>query len=277
MSVFPSLLLMHLPRVFRAGLLAACLLLSPALLLADTPFVTTNIVVGTYIYDLPSPPPVTVLPNSRVVFTLAYDSSVVRSVQWFYNGKALTATGTSLTLSNVTSANAGVYTVQVKTTYDNYTATMAEITLRVEAPPRLRLLNLSTRVTINAAQPSVINGLVVSASQPGLSETKTLLIRAAGPTLANYGVKDALSDPEFHLYDSTGTEIFFVSVAVVPSPADTAAAQVGAFPLLSASEPRILAGLKPGVYSIKVNSAHGNTGTALLEIYEVPDPVVGGG
>jgi hypothetical protein len=49
--------------------------------------------------------------------------------------------------------------------------------------------------------------------------------------------------------------------------------QVQAFPLAAGSQDAaLLVNLPPGLYSAQVGSVDGSTGTALVEVYEVPSP-----
>jgi hypothetical protein len=114
----------------------------------------------------------------------------------------------------------------------------------------------------------VIAGFVIGGSGPC-----TVLIRAVGPTLANYGVTGVLADPKLTLYaGSTQTaENDNWSDATNASAISTAATTVGASVLASGSkDAAILVTLQPGIYSAKVSGIANTTGVALVEVYEAP-------
>jgi len=126
------------------------------------------------------------------------------------------------------------------------------------------LINASTRAYVGTGDAVLIPGFVVSGSG-----TVRLLVRAVGPTLANYGVSGFLADPLLTLYrDST-------VIAINDnwgSGADLAAAAVGvgAFALPSSSkDAALLVTLPAGAYSAVVSGVGNTTGTALVELYVV--------
>ena len=127
------------------------------------------------------------------------------------------------------------------------------------------LVNLSARGQVKLGSP-LIAGLIVSGS-----EAKPILIRAVGPTLANYGVASALRNPTLTLYHE-GTVIQANDDWDSSTRAGvTAAAQmIGAFPLVNGGrDAALLVVLPPGAYTAHINSADLNTGTALVEFYDV--------
>ncbi len=127
-----------------------------------------------------------------------------------------------------------------------------------------KLVNLSARFQVGTGDYILIAGLVVSGTG-----TKQLLIRAIGPTLANYGVTGALADPQLAVYDG-GKAIASNdnwSSSLTPT-FDT----VGAFHLLDASKDAdIVVTLQAGKsYTVQVSGVGGTTGEALVEIYLMP-------
>lgn len=125
-----------------------------------------------------------------------------------------------------------------------------------------RLANVSVRTSAGGAD-ILITGFTIG---PGPS--KTVLVRAVGPTLGAFGVAGTLSDPKLELYNSASVKIAendnFNS-------ADAATfASVGAFPLNSgARDAALVATLPSGSYSVQVSGIGGASGVALVEVYEV--------
>lgn len=125
-----------------------------------------------------------------------------------------------------------------------------------------RLANVSVRTSAGGGD-ILITGFTIG---PGPS--KTVLVRAVGPTLGAFGVAGTLSDPKLELYNSASVKIAendnFNS-------ADAATfAAVGAFPLnVGARDAALVATLPSGSYSAQVSGIGGASGVALVEVYEV--------
>ena len=103
--------------------------------------------------------------------------------------------------------------------------------------------------------------------------SKTVLLRAVGPTLAAFGVGGVLADPQLALF--RGAEVVATNDDWWRSGGDQALPRVfttvGAFTLAAASrDAALVATLQPGQYTVQVTSADSTTGVALVEVYEVP-------
>ena len=124
-----------------------------------------------------------------------------------------------------------------------------------------RLANLSTRAAVGGAAGTPIPGFTLSGAG-----TRTMLVRAAGPTLASFGVGGALADPKVSLVSGSTTVATNDNWLAADATAMTAA---GAFALLAASkDAALLTNLPAGVYSAPVTAADNvGTGVALLEVY----------
>lgn len=124
------------------------------------------------------------------------------------------------------------------------------------------LVNLSTRLTLAQGQVA-IQGLVTTGYDDML-----VLVRAVGPGLAEYGVTDAMQDPQLILYEDG------IAVAWnhdwVPDEIGDAFTHTGAFPL---EEGSLDAAMLVVINSGKAYTAHivGDAGDVLFEIYSVPD------
>jgi hypothetical protein len=90
--------------------------------------------------------------------------------------------------------------------------------------------------------------------------------------LANFGVTGTLPDPELSLNPATGAAIATNNSWGGSTEISTAAANVGAFAWGTASshDSALLITLPPGAYTANVVGASGDTGDALIEVYEVP-------
>jgi hypothetical protein len=126
-----------------------------------------------------------------------------------------------------------------------------------------RLLNVSVRKHLGT-------GLTAGFVLGGTSPTR-VLIRAIGPGLAAFGVDGTVVDPQLTLFNSASTRID-ANDDWSGTPALTAAfAAVGAFALPATSrDAALVTTLAPGSYTVEVTGVAATTGTALVEIYEVP-------
>ena len=65
-----------------------------------------------------------------------------------------------------------------------------------------RVLNLSTRGTVSTGDNVLINGFIITGNDP-----KTVVLRALGPSLSDFGLSGVLADPVLTLHNSSGTVI----------------------------------------------------------------------
>lgn len=197
-----------------------------------------------------------------------------RPVQWLKDGKPLAnATGTLLALPSVGATDAGTY--QLVNNEPNVSSVPSQL-LILGVGPTARLLNLSTRGTL-AAGPgqNFTAGFVVAA---GAAQTKRLILRAIGPTLAAFGVANPLRAPVLRIFDAAGNSYTngYVYPAVVggltyETDLANALAQTGAFPIPSGTlDAVVMMPFLPGTYTAQVTSGDNTAGNVLVEIYEVP-------
>ncbi len=135
------------------------------------------------------------------------------------------------------------------------------------------LINVATRAYVGTGEQVLIGGFVVAGASP-----KTMLIRAAGPALAAFGVTGALGDPALRIFggsqllaenDNWSSPIGDPRAAAAGEIAATVA-RVGAFPFGAGSaDAAVLVTLPPGAYSAVVEGVRGATGAGLVEAYEV--------
>jgi uncharacterized protein (DUF1800 family) len=132
-----------------------------------------------------------------------------------------------------------------------------------------RLINLSTRAQVGTGSGILISGLVIA---PGGGARK-ILVRAAGPALAPFGVSGVISDPAIAVLDANATQITSNDNwdAVNGAAISAAFAQAGAFPFPAGSkDAALVVDLQPGAnYTIQVTGVGGTTGAALVEVYDL--------
>lgn len=133
-----------------------------------------------------------------------------------------------------------------------------------------RLVNLSTRGTTRPGDGQLIVGFV-------LDGPKTVLLRAAGPALAAFGVGGALADPRLTLLaPASDLERTNDTWDAAGSGASTALfTRLGAFPFaLSGRDAALALPLGAQAYTALVAGADAATGIALVEAYDA-DPAPG--
>ena len=205
--------------------------------------------------------------GGSATFSVAASGSSTLSYQWKFNGSAIPgATGSSYTITNVQSSNAGQYAVTVTDTDGSVTSNAANLYVD-SGSSGARLVNISTRAQVGTGGNILIPGLAV-----GGSGTETLLIRADGPALTQFGVAGVLAQPSLTVLSGQTVVASNTGWGTNPSPSQIAsvAAQVGAFPLVSGSaDCALIVSLAPGAYTVQISGVGNTTGVALAEVYEV--------
>jgi hypothetical protein len=126
--------------------------------------------------------------------------------------------------------------------------------------------NISTRGQILTGNDVMIAGFIVGGSQ-----SKEVVVRGLGPSLAGAGIRNALADPTLELVDSAGNQI----ATNDNWQTDVNAGAVQSFGLaptqpVEAALDRVLA---PGAYTCILRGKNGGVGVGLAEIYDVaPSP-----
>jgi len=137
-----------------------------------------------------------------------------------------------------------------------------------------RVSNISTRGQVLTGASILIGGFVIEGS-----EDKSVLIRAIGPQLGEFGVVGALTDPSLELFRTSDpanappfeTNINWGDNANATEIVSTTAG-LGAFGLTDGSKDAVLLLTLPtGGYTAKVKGIGGITGVALVEIYDADE------
>lgn len=130
------------------------------------------------------------------------------------------------------------------------------------------LANISDRGFVGTGSEAKITGFVIEGETP-----RNVVVRALGPTLASFGVANALANPRIEVYRGTekiadnddwaegslGRVIRIGMPAPAPSP----------FNLIpnDSREPALELSLAPGAYTIVVTGVGGSSGIVLTELY----------
>ncbi len=143
-------------------------------------------------------------------------------------------------------------------------ALAGSLQLSAQTPPS-QITSLSLRGPVGPDNGTLISGFVINGTVP-----KTVMIRGVGPTLAMFGVGDAVAQTNITVYDGN-SNVVASSAGYLNGPnasmVVTTAASVGAFPLSDPGDSALLAMLAPGAYTVQV--AASGDGSALAEVYDV--------
>ena len=123
------------------------------------------------------------------------------------------------------------------------------------------LANISTRGSVNQGENVLIAGYIV-----GGYKTQRVIVRAIGPSLAQFGVSGALEDPFLDLHNAQGTII-----ASNDDWQDTQEQELidTTIPPSDPFESAIVIDLQPGNYTAVISGLDGSTGIGLAEVYNL--------
>lgn len=131
------------------------------------------------------------------------------------------------------------------------------------------LVNISTLARVNSPD-GIVTGFVISGST-----NRNVLVRAVGPTLAAFGIGDALKNPVLSVQQG---ERVVVTNSAWAGPTRSSIEEIndafdraGAFRFVdeSSSDCAVVVNLAPGAYTVQVKSGDGSMGSALLEVYDL--------
>ena len=242
-----------------AGSVTSASVLLSALAGAVAPTVTTQPVAQT------------LAAGAGATFAVVAAGTAPLAYQWTKDGQTVAgASGATLRLANLQSADAGTYRVVVSNTAGTVTSAGATLTVAAApAAPVSRLANLSVRSLAGSGDQTLIVGFAV-----GGAGGKAMLLRGIGPALALFGLSDALTDPQLRIFTAGGVQTHFNEDWGGGGTLTAAFSAVGAFALpLTSKDAALLAPLAPGAYTAQVTSTAG-PGLALLEAYDSDVPPV---
>ncbi len=128
------------------------------------------------------------------------------------------------------------------------------------------LVNVSTR-TLVPPNGTAVTGFVIAGASP-----RRVLIRAVGPTLVLFGVREALPNPSIAVWRGTtvvATNDDWNAGVAVDASLPEIFRRVGAFSLVSGTrDSALVLALAPGAYTASIRGANATeTGEVLLEVY----------
>jgi hypothetical protein len=133
------------------------------------------------------------------------------------------------------------------------------------------LVNISTLARVTSASDAIVSGFVISGAS-----SRTVLVRAVGPTLGAFGVADALANPVLSIFQGdqlvASNRAWAASTRAAAESLTDSFDRAGAFRLIdeSSKDAAVVVKLEPGAYTVQVKSGDGASGAALLEVYDLP-------
>ena len=125
-----------------------------------------------------------------------------------------------------------------------------------------QLANLSTRGYVQTGENVMIGGFVVGSG----NGAGRVVVRAIGPSLAAFGITNALADPSLEIHNASG-----VTIATNDDWRDSQRAELQATGLAPSNdlESASVQTLPSGNYTAIVSGFHGSVGVGLVEVYNV--------
>jgi len=174
----------------------------------------------------------------------------------------------------ITTLPTGTYTASVSPASGDTGISLLEIYEINATAASAPLTNLSNRLIVGTGSASATNGLVIG---PGTG-TRTLLLRAVGPTLGtSFGLAGVMANPTLTLVsggttiatnDDWGTPAY--TGAATAAQLTAAFAASGAFTLPAGSQDAaLIVSLGTGSYTMNVTGVGGGTGMAIVEVYDI--------
>jgi hypothetical protein len=131
------------------------------------------------------------------------------------------------------------------------------------------LNNISTRLQVGTGENVLFAGFTIQGTG-----SKKVIIRAAGPSLTQFGVAGALGNPQLELHDSSNTIATndnwqTTQIGGVITADQSAEIQSSGFAPADPAESAIIATLPPGAYTAIVQGVGGGTGVGIVEVYDL--------
>ena len=207
--------------------------------------------------------------GTTVALNVSASAQPAPAFQWSKNGALIAgATADTLLVTDVAAADAAAYTCAVSNALGTVSTRLATLSLAAPTTAPSRLANLSVRSLAGTGAQTLTVGFVLGGGAPG--GPKPLLIRGAGPTLADFGITTALADPALAIY--AGPSVIASNDNWSGDPAVVAAsAATGAFAFASpASKDAALyrTTFSAGSYTAQLSGLDATPGVGLAEIYD---------
>ena len=161
------------------------------------------------------------------------------------------------------SLNPGTYTV-IEAGKDNVGGVGLLEIYDLDPPEDSALANISTRGLVGTAEQVMIGGFILG----GATQESTVVVRAIGPSLTQFGIGNALADPTLELHNANG-DLVQANNNWGDDPTQADELTTIGFAPGNALESAIVTTLSPGAYTAVVTGKDGGTGVALVELYKI--------
>jgi hypothetical protein len=128
-----------------------------------------------------------------------------------------------------------------------------------------KLANISTRGSVQTADNVMIGGFSLGGNS---TNPVKVVVRAIGPSLAQAGISNPLSNPTLQLFDNNG-QVVATNDNWTDNPTEAAALRALGLAPSNPAESAIVAILPPGLYTAVVAGQSGGTGIGLIEVYAI--------
>lgn len=210
----------------------------------------------------------TVIAGKSATFDVVIGTSLAATYRWTRNGIVVPgATGSTLVISTVTTADAGAYRAVVTIAGQTSTSDSATLTVTLNSS---RLINFSARSRVDPSTPPQVAGF-----GSGGSVSRTVLLRATGRGLPGSNSATMLPVPILTLY--SGSRVVAEDRGgATAQPITTLAREVGAFPIaVTTSAPGTVYGSAlstliggGATFTASTTSGDGGAGVSLFELYD---------
>jgi len=134
--------------------------------------------------------------------------------------------------------------------------------LQAQSPSQLA--NISTRGFVDAGDKVMIGGFILG----GSTVNTRVAVRGIGPSLAQVGITNALTDPTLDLYDGNGMRLVF-NDNWMDDPAQAAALLANGLAPTNNNESGVFTTLPPGAFTAILAGKGGGIGVGLIEVYNL--------
>lgn len=136
-----------------------------------------------------------------------------------------------------------------------------QLTVTYALPGATQLLNISTRLRVETGDDALIGGFIMTGNA-----AKRVILRALGPSLAQFGLTDLLANPVLELRGANGSVLMSNN-----NWRDTQEAEIQSSTVAPSHdlESAIITTLTPGNYTAVVRGEQNMTGIGVVEVYDL--------
>lgn len=214
----------------------------------------------------PSSDPTTYSYSGTLPNGLSFDPST-GTISGTYSGTSVARKASASPDALPTTAGSNVTTIQLFAHNSHGTAstTLTFLTSGLVA-------NVATRLPVGTNDNVLIQGFIV---QGPAGSTKKIIVRAIGPSLAQFGITDALPNPTLEIHDASNATVAtnndWKTTQVGGLITGDQLAEINASQLAPSDdlESAIIANLAPGSYTAVVRGSGNSTGTGIVDAYDI--------